>query len=328
MDSGGEAEETPVGRRADAQRASRLAAEQLETSLPVRSTDGSGGLTFGEPSARKAPVKVTYKSKGRSSPKKSPPTKNVFTSSSTLPRRRPAPSFGSSTPSPSRPRAKPAAPRGQRKKQSTSKQETAAVEDDDNASLSSLTDIEDTAISDVPPTEPPLSQTTSITTKRKFARTRSSPVTSLRKKTILKRKRSVTPSIHTDSDNDIELLPRAPRPAFQPFSSPPPEIPQATPSSSFNRNGARGAGGRPRAGTLPSRPGRLAATLSLSSLSTLTTDTEVVHPGWDIEDHNLAFVRVDSSGELSESEDGIWWPAEVCWLSPSYNCHESGKPGH
>ncbi|KAI0093757.1 hypothetical protein BDY19DRAFT_989301 [Irpex rosettiformis] len=57
----------------------------------------------------------------------------------------------------------------------------------------------------------------------------------------------------------------------------------------------------------------LTRTQSLSSLSSLS-NTTTNHPGWDIEDHRLVFVRVDHTGNISENSTAVWWPAEVTAL--------------
>ncbi|OSD08458.1 hypothetical protein PYCCODRAFT_1448687 [Trametes coccinea BRFM310] len=63
-------------RRAAARRASKLAAEQLESSPDLSDAENDGAVTFGEPSTPKGGVRVTYggKRKSRPSPSKSSPS--------------------------------------------------------------------------------------------------------------------------------------------------------------------------------------------------------------------------------------------------------------
>ena len=65
-----------IPRRAAAERASRLAAEQLESSpIPQSDTDRDGGVMFGEPSTPKTTVRVTYGAKRKY--KDTPPRSGV-----------------------------------------------------------------------------------------------------------------------------------------------------------------------------------------------------------------------------------------------------------
>ncbi|KAI9065429.1 hypothetical protein FKP32DRAFT_1590609 [Trametes sanguinea] len=63
-------------RRAAARKASKLAAEQLDSSPPSSDAENDGAVTFGEPSTPKGGVRVTYggKRKNRPSPSKSSPS--------------------------------------------------------------------------------------------------------------------------------------------------------------------------------------------------------------------------------------------------------------
>lgn len=128
----------------------------------------------------------------------------------------------------------------------------------------------------------------------------------------VKRRRSLSPltSVSSESESDKGHVENAP-----PLSSPPP---QTKPTIS-KINNSRTPRTPLRPGPLPSR--RRADTApslkhvkrsaSLSSLSSIS-DTTVDHVGWGIEDHCLAFVRIDATGNTSDDSKAVWWPAEVC----------------
>ncbi|KAI0807816.1 hypothetical protein C8Q74DRAFT_1187467 [Fomes fomentarius] len=82
-----------MSRRVAGQKASRLAAEQLASS-PIPESDG--GITFGEPSTSRSPVKVTYGSKRKR--KQSPSTSRAGTSTNLSPTRPRALSLMESSP--------------------------------------------------------------------------------------------------------------------------------------------------------------------------------------------------------------------------------------
>lgn len=132
-------------------------------------------------------------------------------------------------------------------------------------------------------------------------------------RTNAKRVRSLSPLTSVDSDSELEdgttLPPR--------FRSPP-LVPQSAPPKPRNNRMAQPIArslplfARKRAQTVPSLL-KSSRSRSLSSLSSLS-DTTVDHPGWGIEDHKLVFVRVDGHGNVSGSDEAMWWPAEVSQL--------------
>lgn len=272
-------------------------------SSPVRSEDHSALLSFGEPSRRMAQVKVTYAAKKSRSPNKSSP---LHKASATSPPASPplaALAFGSKSLSHPRPRA--------RRLPTNSTRSTQLPSDDDD-SLPSLTDSDEEHRDSIPSTNPPLRLLPKKAT-RTMARTMSSPlVGSSGKRSDLKRKRSPTRSGSLESASGLEWSLRRVKPAALSHSSPPPETSQ--PMASSSRNGVRPQGSptRPSAVIAPLTSRKLTTTLSLSSLSTVTLpDISAIHPGWGIKDHALVFVRLDELGQISKSNEGMWWPAEV-----------------
>lgn len=298
MASGDEQEgEKRTNRRAAARRAGDLAAKQLESS-PVRSGDDFGRPSFGGPSRRKAHVKVTYLKKARS-PAKSSPIRSSAGESSKTPQTRLSLNTGSK-PKP-RPRPHPRVQAGG-KKSATSGTTIAPL--DDHASLSTLTDSEndDVLVSAAEPA------------RRKAARTKPSPAVVLGNRNSVKRKRSLSSLSSLNSDNELDWSFRSAQPAAEPHSSPIPETTssQLLPGSFPHGSRLREFLARPLPVTAPPTSRKLATTLSLSSLGTATQpDIDAIHIGWGLKDHSLAFVRINESGNISDYDEGLWWPAEV-----------------
>jgi hypothetical protein len=128
-----------------------------------------------------------------------------------------------------------------------------------------------------------------------------------------KRRRSLNSLGYTGSESDIDDSSR--KPALSPFSSSP-SIIQSIPSKPTSGRNPRTRSGpvflssRSRTDTAPSIP-ISKRSQSLSSLSSISDDTADHCPGWEIEDHHLAFVHIDREGNISEDSAAVWWPAEV-----------------
>lgn len=268
-----------TSRRAAAKKATRLAAEQLESS---DEGENGAGPSFGEPTARKGQFKVTYAKKKRS-PGKSrsntisgPPSAKRL---ATLPLR-----SQSASPSPQKPRPKPAPVQRKRKPPHPPPTKGKGRQQPEPISLLSDSD-EDVVLLDGPP---PSAQ-------RRHRRTHSHSDPTLRNSRAeggpsKKRKFSnLTLDATSGSESDLSSLTdcsdnhRRQEPAqvardasASTNNSPPFNAPWRAPASGPVANGAQN--------------------------DTIDLDEDIV----------LVFVRLDIAGALSDADDTIWWPAQVC----------------
>lgn len=264
-------------RRAAAQKASRLAADQLSSSS---SEAGSDGPSFGEPSKRKTRVKVTY------SGKKRPAMKGNATYQSV------SPPSSASTAVPSRTAT------ARRKPTRKGKSPSDGLPQSDNVAADAVSDADtDIIILDGPPTpmrKPPLQ------------RIRSSPLQSTsQRQSISRRKRKYNDG---GSASEVESL-------LTPLSSPLGEARGANASGS--RVGLQDAVRKTAIRTPFARgPNAMSICPSIKRVSTSARTLRQMDPKYDTldlgEEVVLVFARLDLSGAPSESEEAMWWPAQVC----------------
>lgn len=266
-------DEIPVQRRAAAKKATKLAAQQLDSS-PIRSGGEIDPTTFGEPSRSKVVVKKTYggKVRGKFSPLKQTPESSEPSSSRVVRKSKSVPQLNS--PTPSRRRKPP------------------------------------------PSSSIPTSPAKSYKGKRK----------------------AITPTPTLSDDSEIEmLLPLPTVPARPKNKSPAKPAPTTNGKNSIQKTTKRGRK-RPLS-PQPSGPQSPASDASsLTPLSSPEPDeisllcgppasrdftrsltsrtiqsTSDVEETWDLNTlGSYVWVSMDTSGELSESnDDTLWWPAKV-----------------
>ncbi len=266
-------------RRAAAKKASLQAAEQLKSS-PIRATPAHVDLNFGEPSRPRMNVKVTYGKKSRSpaknSPNRPPPiSKNLS-----------APSLRSLPNSTARPRP--------RKAPTQAHKELQVLEEasSDDGSLTSLSEDFDDDLIETAPVSPLL-----VPKKTAYVVKAHAP----------RKKRRLSPlDSNMSSRSNTESI-------LTPLSSPEPEeVAKKDNGSHASAREHMGQNNEPRP-SVSSRRRPLKLSYSAPSIptSSVVTTTDVTEGHFGDEDCEFAFVRLDISGEVSEKEESMWWPAKV-----------------